>query len=109
DPQPLVLGLLARGAALTQPDADVDARVAQVQRVRVTLAAVPDHRHLLGCDEGQVGVVVVEQLGHGSISFVLAVACGGAVWGQAEREIRSRARSVMERLPRAMATAPDCT
>ena len=41
-----LLGRALRPASLAQADADVDAGVAQVQRVRVTLAAVADDRDL---------------------------------------------------------------
>ena len=47
-----------------QSDAYVDTGVAQGQRVRVTLAAVAEHGHVLALDQGQVGVVVVEHLSH---------------------------------------------
>src|SRR3954469_5737453 len=53
-------------AALGQTDADVDARVAQVQGVRVPLAAVADDRDLAVGQGGQVGVGVVVHLGHGA-------------------------------------------
>jgi hypothetical protein len=45
-PQPLRLGLGAARRALRQADPDVDARVAQRQRVGVALAAVAEHGHL---------------------------------------------------------------
>jgi hypothetical protein len=53
-----------------QTDADVDTRVTERQRVGVALAAVADDRDLAVLDDGQVGVVVVEQLGHWDISLV---------------------------------------
>ena len=43
-----ILGLLLRRAALTQADLHVDAGVAQVERVRVPLAAVADDGDLAG-------------------------------------------------------------
>ena len=64
DAQPLGLGLLAALRALGQSDAYVDTGVAQRQRVRVPLAAVAEHGHVLALDQGQVGVVVVEHLSH---------------------------------------------
>ncbi len=64
DPQALGRRLGSGRGALGQADAHVDARVAQVQRVRVALAAVADDRDPAALDDGQVGVVVVEHLGH---------------------------------------------
>ena len=54
-----------------QADADVDAGVAQVERVGVALAAVTDDGDVLALDQGQVGVVVVEHLSHWGLSFWL--------------------------------------
>jgi hypothetical protein len=68
-PQPLLLGLGTALRALGQADADVDAGVAQRQRVRVTLAAVSDHRYLAALDHRQVGVVVVVHLGGHVLPF----------------------------------------
>ena len=48
DPQPVRLSLCPAARALAQPDAHVDAGVAQVLGVRMSLAAVADHRDLLG-------------------------------------------------------------
>jgi hypothetical protein len=63
--QALLLGLGPALRAFLQADHHVDARVAQRQRVRVALAAVPDNGDLASLDDGQVGVVVVEHLsGH---------------------------------------------
>ena len=64
DPQPLRVGPLAALGALGQADPDVDAGVAQRQRVGVPLAAVAEDRHVAALDHGQVGVVVVVELGH---------------------------------------------
>ncbi len=47
-----------------RPDLHLDARVAEVQRVGVALRAVADDGDLLALDEGEVGVLVVEDLGH---------------------------------------------
>lgn len=73
DAQALLLGLGLGLGALVQTDADVDAGVAQRQRVGVALAAVTDHRDLAALDDGQVGVVVVEQLGHWVFSLDVLV------------------------------------
>ena len=67
--QPLGLGLRPALRALGQPDPDVDAAVAQGQRVGVPLAAVAEDRHVAPLDHRQVGVVVVEHLSHGGLSF----------------------------------------
>ena len=126
DAQALLLGLRLGLGALVQADADVDARVAQRQRVGVALAAVAEDRDLAALDDGQVGVVVVEQLGH--CGFLLGAAGGaahrtaGGRWvdrwsrdasrADGVRRVRSSARSersVMERAPRPMAIVPDWT
>jgi hypothetical protein len=69
DPQALGLGLGAALAALGQPHADVDARVAQRECVRVTLTAVPEDGDGAPLDDRQVGVVVVEDLGGHAVVF----------------------------------------
>jgi hypothetical protein len=68
DTQALGLGLGLGLGALGQADAHVDAAVTQVERVGVALAAVADDGDLAPLDDRQVGVVVVEHLGHGSAS-----------------------------------------
>jgi hypothetical protein len=79
DREALVLRLRPRGGALAQADGHLDAGVAQVQRVRVPLAAVPDDGDLLPLDDRQVGVVVVEQLSHDGSPWCVSVGatCGG--------------------------------
>jgi hypothetical protein len=59
-----LLGLRLRLRALLQADDDLDARVAQVLRVRVALRAVADDSDLLALDQGKVGVFVVEDFSH---------------------------------------------
>ena len=60
DFKPLGLGLLRRGRALAQPHRHVlHARVPQVQRMRMALAAVADHGHLLVLDQVDVAVAIV--------------------------------------------------
>ena len=56
-------GLRLRLRALAQADDDVDARVLQVQRVRVSLRAVAQDRDLLVGDEAEVGVILVVHVG----------------------------------------------
>ena len=65
------LGLRLRPAlgTLGQADTYVDPAVAQGQRVGVTLAAVAQDRHVASLDHREVGVVVVEHLSHGGLSF----------------------------------------
>ena len=87
DAQPGFLGLRPRRRSLAQADAHVDARVLQVQRVRVPLRAVAEHRHLAPFEQGEVGVgVVIDRCGHGSSSPVIrsfsAVRVLIAVWVQ---------------------------
>jgi hypothetical protein len=50
DAQPLGLGALAAARPLGQTHADVDAGVAQAQRVGVALAAVAEHRDVAALD-----------------------------------------------------------
>src|SRR5262245_15784759 len=57
--QALGLRLLARRALGPQPHPDVAAAVAQVERVRVPLAAIPDDRDLLPLERLQRGVRIV--------------------------------------------------
>lgn len=64
DLEAVVLGLGGRLRPLLQRDDDLDAGVAEVLRVRVALRAVADDRDLLGLDDGEVGVGVVDELGH---------------------------------------------
>ncbi len=84
DPQALGLGLGAGPAALGQADAHVDARVAQVERVGVALAPVSDDGDLAPLDHGQVGIVVVEHLGHGGHSFVACFSVSYRVVGSGD-------------------------
>src|SRR5690349_16225895 len=112
--QALGLRLVAALRAGLQPDPDVDAGVAQGQRVGVALAAVADHRDVLALDQAQVGVVVVEHLSHWGLSFI--VWCCGNVGGQvaiaetgAGTATGRWVRSLIEREPRPIATIPDCT
>ncbi|OPZ54834.1 MAG: hypothetical protein BWY91_01426 [bacterium ADurb.BinA028] len=64
DRQALRLGLGPALAALGEADAHVDPGVTQVERVGVALAAVADDGHLHPLDDAQVGVVVVDHVGH---------------------------------------------
>lgn len=59
-----LFGLLDRLRAGLEADDDLDARVAQVHRVRVPLRAVTDDGYLLALDDRQVGVIVVVHLSH---------------------------------------------
>src|SRR4029077_2964899 len=58
------LRLRARSAGRRQPDADADAAVLQVERVRVPLRPVADDRDLAFANERQVSVVVVVHRRH---------------------------------------------
>src|SRR5690606_26967219 len=104
DSQALLLGLGPRLRRLGQAHPHVDARVAQAQRVRVTLAAVADHGHLAALDQTEVGVVVIENLycHEGTASF----RCGCISLGL---RVQRMADAVMDLAPRPMATIPDCT
>ena len=132
--QPFGLGLGSGRAALGEPDPHVDAGVAQVEGVGVALAPVADDGDLLALDDRQVGVVVVQHLGHRGHSFgwwfrrgmvegtagrlscltrwrssgwLRAHALRSSGWLRAHA-LRS-ARSVIERGPRPTATIPDWT
>ena len=64
DAQAVALRLLPALRARLEAHPDVHARVAQRQRVRVTLAAVSEDGDVPLLDEREVGVVVVEDLCH---------------------------------------------
>src|SRR5699024_538711 len=125
--QALLLGLRGGLRALPQADPDLDAAVAQVQRVGVALGAEADDGDLLALDDGQVGVGVVEDLSHDvllrcgvratgrsyrRVSWMVSgrLSCGDGRSAGAERAAQpSRLRSVIARPPRPMATSPDFT
>ena len=65
DLQALLLGTCPGGRANAETDGHVNAGVAQVQRVGVALGAVADDGDLLGLDECEIGIVVVEHFSHG--------------------------------------------
>ena len=70
DLEALGLGLLGRGRAFAQRHDDVlRARIAQVQRMRVALAAIADDGHLLVLDQIDVAVTVVIDA-HGSLRLL---------------------------------------
>jgi len=72
--QPVLLGLRPGLGALVEADDHVLARVLEVQRVGVALAAIPDDRDLLALEEAEVGVLVVIDLRRHACSFP-------SVWG----------------------------
>jgi hypothetical protein len=59
DPQLRRLGQRPALGALRQPDDHVEPGIAQVQRVGVALAAIPDDRHHLALEGRRIDVVVV--------------------------------------------------
>ena len=61
---PASLAFVHALGARAQADAHVDARVVQVERVRVTLAAVTDDRDLLAQDDGLVAILLVVDRRH---------------------------------------------
>jgi hypothetical protein len=97
--QALLLRLDPALGALGQTDPDVHPRVAQRQRVRVALAAVPDDGDLLAGDDRQVGIVVVVDLSGQCLTPVQAAVV----------VVARRTGPVIEREPRPIATRPDCT
>ena len=85
DGQAHLLRLGHRGRSLSQADHDLDAGVAQVQSVSVPLGTVADDGDLLGLDDGQVGVVVVELLScHDCFSLLLEL-IGDGSWAARDR------------------------
>ena len=85
DGQARLLRLSHGGGALTQADNDLHAGVAQVQSVSVPLGTVADDGDLLGLDDGQVGVVVVELLScHDCFSLLLEL-IGDGSWAARDR------------------------
>ncbi len=68
--QALLLGLGLGLRALVQTDTHVHTGVTQRQGVGVALAAVADDRDLAALDDGQIGVGVVEQLGHKGVLLI---------------------------------------
>ncbi len=75
DLEAVLLRLGGRLRALLEGDDDLDARVAEVLGVGVALRAVADDRDLLALDERQVGVGVVEDLGHGGVFLLVFLVC----------------------------------
>jgi hypothetical protein len=72
DLQALLLRLGAGLRACRQADANIDAGVAQAERVRVALASVADHSDLAALDDRQISIVVVEHLDcHWLLPFLL--------------------------------------
>ena len=79
DGQPGLLGLGDGAGALTQAHHDLHAGVPQVEGMGVALGAVADDRDLLGLDDAQVRVVVVELLScHNGVSLVLELIGDGS-------------------------------
>ena len=64
DLQALLLGLGDRLRTLAEPDNHLDARIAQVQRMGVALRSVADDGCLLGLDQRQVRIGIVEDFSH---------------------------------------------
>ncbi|BAS17472.1 hypothetical protein AHiyo8_57750 [Arthrobacter sp. Hiyo8] len=64
DREACVLGLCDRLRAFFERDDNLDAGVAQVQRVGVALGTVADNGNLATLDDRQVCVVVVEHFSH---------------------------------------------
>ena len=57
DLEAVLLGLLGRGRTLAQRNDDVlDARILEVQRMRMALAAIADDGDLLGLDQVEIGI-----------------------------------------------------
>ena len=85
DGQTGLLSLGRGGRSLAQADNDLHAGVAQVQSVSVPLGTVTDDGDLLGLDDGQVGIVVVELLScHDCFSLLLEL-IGDGSWAARDR------------------------
>jgi hypothetical protein len=63
-------GFLGRAAALVEAHNHVDAAVLEVEGMGMALGAVADDRHGLAAQQGEVGVGVVEELGHPGVGAV---------------------------------------
>jgi hypothetical protein len=84
DLEPFALGVRSARRIRAEPDDDVDARLLQVERVSMTLGAIPEDRDGLPLQNGEVGVLVVEHLVAGH-----AAADGTDRPAIAERPVRS--------------------
>jgi hypothetical protein len=72
DSQALCLSLRPALASLVQPDDDVDAGVAQIEGMSVTLTAIPDDRHRLALERVETGVALVIDLrGHATSPVII--------------------------------------
>jgi hypothetical protein len=98
DLEAVVLGLGGRLRPVLERDDDLDAGVAEVLRVGVALRAVADDGDLLGLDDREIGVGVVDELGHVVCPFLLRSGRGQFL----------KTRSVIDFEPRPMASRPDC-
>ena len=69
------LGLLDAARIRAQADYDTDARVVEVERVRVALGAVAEDGNGLALEQREVGIVVVDHSGefHSASTLVVAV------------------------------------
>ena len=59
-----LLGLLDGLAGGGQADADIDARVLEIQRVGMALRAIADDGYFLFLDEREIGILIVISLRH---------------------------------------------
>jgi hypothetical protein len=64
DREACILRLGGRLGAVLQGDDDLDAGIAQVERVGVALGTVANDGNLAALDDRQIGVVVVEHFSH---------------------------------------------
>ena len=72
DLKALLLGILHGLGGRTQADDDVDAGIAQVQRMGVALGTVTEDGHLLAIEHGQIGVLFVpDSCCHNWRSFIV--------------------------------------
>src|SRR6266705_411734 len=61
DGQPFLLGFCARSAGFMETDADGDAAIAEIQRVRMALRPIADDGYFFCLDQGKIrGIVIIE-------------------------------------------------
>src|SRR5207249_5373447 len=74
--QAFLLGARPALGSLVEADDHVLPGIFEVERVRVTLAAIADDRDRLALQQAEVGVLVVVDLGgHSALSFPSALPC----------------------------------
>ena len=110
DAQSVGLGLRPALASLVQPDDDVDAGIAQIQGVGMTLAAVADDGHGLALERVESGIALVIDLrGHAASPVDRSSARAAIVPGPTARAtVVTRTKSAASRRSRFSSRATSC-